>query len=160
LPLWIVGSVATAVLVCGALAQLAVGRLSERMPLHVLFAVVTGFGFLTNLWAACSSGVTLMVALAGAVAAIYGQITVNDMVMARYTADAWRGRVYSVRYFLLFVGAGIAIGMISLLHNSGGFGLVLAVNAGIALCLFVTTIFLVQLISGLEARQKAVQPAE
>ena len=62
-----------------------------------------GIGFLGNLWAAYADGITLMVALAIAIAAIYGQVTVNDMVLARYTADAWRGRVYAVRYFLLFI---------------------------------------------------------
>ena len=71
-----------------------------------------------------------MAALAVTVAAaIYGQVTVNDIVLARYTADAWRGRVYAVRYFLLFISAGVAIGMISLLHEHGGFTLVLAVDA-------------------------------
>ena len=42
-------------------------------------------------------------------------------MLARYTADAWRGRVYAVRYFLLFISAGVAIGMIALLHERGGF---------------------------------------
>ena len=129
----LVGSIATAVLVCGALAQLTVGRLVEWVPPHVIFAIVTGIGFLGNLWAAYASGIALLVALAIAMAAIYGQVTVNDMIMARYTADAWRGRVYAVRYFLLFISAGAAIGMISLLHESGGFALVLGVNAVIAL---------------------------
>ena len=55
-----------------------------------------------------------MIALAIAIAAIYGQVTVNDIILARYTADAWRGRVYAVRYFTLFISAGAAIGMISL----------------------------------------------
>ena len=41
-PLVLVGSIATAVLVCGALAQLTVGRLVERVPPHVIFAAVTG----------------------------------------------------------------------------------------------------------------------
>ena len=77
----------------------------------MIFAIVTGLGFLGNLWAAYTSGTALLVALAIAVAAIYGQVTVNDMIMARYTADAWRGRVYAVRYFLLFISAGAAIGM-------------------------------------------------
>ena len=129
----LVGSIATAVLVCGALAQLTVGRVVEWVPPHVIFAIVTGIGFLGNLWAAYASGIALLVALAIAIAAIYGQVTVNDMIMARYTADAWRGRVYAVRYFLLFISAGAAIGMISLLHESGGFALVLGVNAVIAL---------------------------
>ena len=37
--LLLVGGVATAVFLCGALAQLAVGRLVERFPPHILFAV-------------------------------------------------------------------------------------------------------------------------
>lgn len=159
LPLLLVGSIATAVLVCGALAQLTVGRLVEWVPPHVIFAIVTGLGFLGNLWAAYAGGTALLVALAIAVAAIYGQVTVNDMIMARYTADAWRGRVYAVRYFLLFISAGAAIGMISLLHETGGFSLVLGVNAVIALLLFVTTLALVAMIISVEGRQRT-QPAE
>jgi len=160
MPLLLVGSIATAVLVCGALAQLIVGRLVEWVPPHVIFAAVTGLGFLANLWAAYAGGTALLVALAIAVAAIYGQVTVNDMIMARYTADAWRGRVYAVRYFLLFISAGAAIGMISLLHESGGFALVLGVNAFIALLLFVTTLALVAMIIGVEGGQRKPQPAE
>jgi MFS family permease len=160
LPLVLVGSIATAVLVCGALAQLTVGRLVEWIPPHAIFAIVTGIGFIGNLWAAYASGVALLIALAIAIAAIYGQVTVNDMIMARYTADAWRGRVYAVRYFLLFVSAGAAIGMISLLHESGGFALVLGVNAVIALLLFVTTLALVALIISVEGKHSAPQPAE
>jgi MFS family permease len=159
LPLLFVGSIATAVLVCGALAQLSVGRLVEWVPPHVIFAIVTGVGFMGNLWAAYASGTALLVALAIAIAAIYGQVTVNDMIMARYTADAWRGRVYAVRYFLLFISAGAAIGMISLLHETGGFALVLGVNAVIALLLFVTTLALVAMIVSVEGRQRT-QPAE
>jgi MFS family permease len=162
LPLVMVGSIATLVLVCGALAQLSVGRLVEWIPPHIIFAAVTGLGFLGNLWAAYASGVTLLVALAIAIAAIYGQVTVNDMIMARYTADAWRGRVYAVRYFLLFISAGAAIGMIALLHKTGGFSLVLAVNAMIALLLFLTTLGLVAMIISVEGKHAVAQaqPAE
>jgi MFS family permease len=158
-PLLIAGSVATLVLVCGGLAQLCVGRLVERFSAHSLFTAITGLGFLGNLWAAYADGIALMVALAVAVAAIYGQVTVNDIVLARYTADAWRGRVYAVRYFLLFISAAIAIGMISLLHARGGFPLVLGVNAAIALAMFVATAGLAWFVTGIEARH-AAQPAE
>ncbi|MEP7030412.1 MAG: MFS transporter [Pseudolabrys sp.] len=160
-----VGSIATLVLVCGALAQLTVGRLVEWVAPHIIFAAVTGIGFLGNLWAAYANGTALLVALAVAVAAIYGQVTVNDMIMARYTADAWRGRVYAVRYFLLFISAGAAIGMIAVLHKAGGFTLVLSVNAVIALVLFLFTLGLVAMIMRIEGKQQAkqratVQPAE
>jgi len=159
-PLLLVGSIATAVLVCGGLAQLCVGRLVERFPPHILFAVITVIGFAGNLWAAYADGIALMAALAIAVAAIYGQVTVNDIVLARYTADAWRGRVYAVRYFLLFISAGVAIGMISLLHEYGGFSLVLAVDSIIALMMCIATIGLAVLVNGSEAAQGIPEAAE
>jgi MFS family permease len=160
MPLTLVGGIATAVLVCGALAQLTVGRLVERVPPHIIFAAVTGIGFFGNLWAAYASGFALLAALAIAVAAIYGQVTVNDMIMARYTADAWRGRVYAIRYFLLFISAGAAIGLIAVLHKAGGFSLVLGVNAMIALFLFISTAALVTMIINVEGKYTATQPAE
>jgi MFS family permease len=161
MPLVLVGGIATGVLVCGALAQLTVGRAVEYFTPHAIFAFVTGLGFLGNLWAAYANGVSLMLGLAVAVAAIYGQVTVNDMIMARYTADAWRGRVYSVRYFLLFISAGAAIALISLLHDRGGFAMVLGANAAIAFVMFIATLALVALIVSIEGKQKAAaQPAE
>jgi MFS family permease len=159
-PLLLAGSVATLVLICGGLAQLCVGRLVERFTPHGMFAAITVMGFLGNLWAAYADGITLMIALAIAIAAIYGQVTVNDMVLARYTADAWRGRVYAVRYFLLFISAAVAIGMISLLHKAGGFGLVLGVNAAIALTTCVATVALAVMVTNVESQQAAAQPAE
>ena len=159
-PLWLAGSVATAVLICGAVAQLAVGRLVERFSVQGLFAIITAFGFVGNLWAAYADGIALMVALAIAIAAIYGQVTVNDMLLARFTADAWRGRIYAVRYFLLFVSAAAAIGMISYLHASGGFGLVLAINATVAFAIFAATGTLALLVTSIESRRAAAQAAE
>jgi MFS family permease len=159
-PLVLVGSIATGVLVCGAIAQLTVGRLVEWVPPYVIFVAVTALGFAGNLWATYATGIPLMIALAIAIAAIYGQVTVNDIILARYTADAWRGRVYAVRYFTLFISAGAAIAMISLLHNSSGFALVLGANAIIALIMFLTTLALVALIINIETRHAAVQPAE
>jgi MFS family permease len=159
-PLAMVGSIATLVLVCGAVAQLSVGRLVEWVPPHFIFAAVTALGFAGNLWATYATGFPLMVALAIAIAAIYGQVTVNDMILARYTADAWRGRVYAVRYFTLFISAGAAVAIIALLHKTGGFSLVLGVNAIIALIMFFSTLGLVSLIISIETRHAAAQPAE
>ncbi|HVV80048.1 MAG TPA: MFS transporter [Pseudolabrys sp.] len=159
-PLALIGSIATAVLVCGGLAQICIGRLVEKFSAHALFVAVTALGFLGNLWATYATGFPLMVALAIAVAAIYAQVTVNDIILARYTADAWRGRVYAVRYFTLFISAGAAVAMISLLHNAGGFGMVIGVNAIIALTMFICTVALAMLIVSIETRHAAAQPAE
>jgi predicted MFS family arabinose efflux permease len=156
-----VGGIATLIFMCGALAQLAMGRLVEIFPLHLLFAAVALLQFVGVLWAAYSTGAFLLLALAVAIAAIYAQVTVNDLVIARYTADAWRGRVYAVRYFLTFVVAGAAVSMIAVLYGRGGFNLVLGTTAIIALGFVIGTIAIAILVNVVERdRARAVAPAE
>jgi MFS family permease len=161
--LMLVGGLATLIFVCGALAQLAMGRLVERFPLHLLFAAVAFWQFVGVLWAAYATGITVLFALATAITGIYAQVTVNDMVIARYTADAWRGRVFAVRYFLTFLVSGAAVSMIALLHGRGGFDLVLAVTAVIALGFVIATAAIAVLVNGVEKERASVpqpQPAE
>src|SRR5262249_17131776 len=105
-PLLLVGGLATGVFMCGALAQITVGGLGENFPPTIFFAVFATRRFLGVVWVAQATGKLLILALAVTMAAIYAQVTVNDLVIARYTADAWRGRIYAVRYFLTFLAAG------------------------------------------------------
>jgi MFS family permease len=160
LPLLLVGSLTTAVFMCGAIAQLAVGRMVERIPPYQLFAVVVAMQLASILWASYTSGVMLMIALAIAMAAIYAQVTVGDLVIARYTADAWRGRIYAVRYFLTFVSAGAAVSIIAFLYGRGGFDLLLLSIVAIAAILLVGVIGFVILVGGVERDRRAAQPAE
>jgi len=85
---------------------------------------------------------------------------VNDMVIARYSADAWRGRVYAVRYFLLFVSAGAAVAMIARFHQQGGFHLVLLVTAAVTFVFFLAAIGVAVMASLAQPKQSAAQPAE
>jgi MFS family permease len=161
MPIVLVGGLATAVFMCGALAQLSVGRLVERFPLHVLFAAIASLQFLAVLFAAQATGKWLILALAAAMAAIFGQVTINDLVIARYTADAWRGRVYAVRYFLTFLVSGAAVSVIAILYGHGGFGLVLATTAVIALGFVIATAVIALLVNPVEREKtRAVAPAE
>jgi MFS family permease len=156
-----VGWVATMVLIAGGLAQLAVGRIVEYIAPHFLFAIVTGLLFAGVTWSLFVTGPMLMVALTVAMIGLYGQVTVNDMVIARYTADAWRGRVYAVRYFLVFISAGASVAAIAFFHSRGGFDLVLSVTAIIAFVFFASTLVLALLVAKPESRRAAAaQPAE
>jgi len=160
-PLIAVGGVATGVFLCGALAQIAVGRLVERFAPHLLFAIVIALQFAGSLWAASAPGATIVAPLALTMAAVYGQVTVGDLVIARYTADAWRGRVYALRYFLAFLSSGIAVSAIAFLYARGGFGLVLAAIAAVGGVLLAAVLGFVSVIEGVErSRKRAVAPAE
>ena len=56
----------------------------------------------------------LVLPLAGAVAAsIFGQVTVNETMAARYISPALRARIYSVRFFVGFLGAAAAAPLVS-----------------------------------------------
>ncbi|MGA8077429.1 MAG: MFS transporter, partial [Xanthobacteraceae bacterium] len=154
-----VGGLTTAVFLCGALAQITVGRLVERFPLHILFAIFAIMQFSGVVWAAYAGGVTLLFALAFTMAAIYGQITVNDLVIARYTADAWRSRVYAVRYFLTFMVSGVAVSMIAIFYARGGFGLVLGATAVIAFG-FLIAVLAISAIAGRVEKARLLQAAE
>ncbi len=157
-----VGGLTTAVFLCGAVAQLTVGRLVERFPPHILFAILAIMQFTGVVWSAYAQGTTLLFALAFTMAAVYGQITVNDLILARYSADAWRSRIYAVRYFVTFMISGVAVSMIAFLHARGGFGLVLDVTAIVALGFLIGAILIAILANGVEkARMQVVaQPAE
>jgi len=155
-----VGGLTTAVFLCGAVAQITVGRLVERFPLHVLFAISAVMQFTGVMWAAYAEGLSLLFALAYTMAAIYGQITLNDLVIARYTADAWRGRVYAVRYFLTFMVSGVAVSMIAFLYGRGGFNLVLGTTALIALGFLVAVLLIALIANGVEKARLIQQPAE
>ncbi len=154
-----VGGLTTAVFLCGAVAQLTVGRLVEHIKPHILFATLAILQFTGVVWSAYASGVTLLFALAFTMAAIYGQITVNDLIIARYTADAWRSRIYAVRYFVTFMISGVAVSMIAVLYGRGGFGLVLGATAIIALGFLVAAVLIAILAGGVE-KVRVLQPAE
>jgi predicted MFS family arabinose efflux permease len=155
-----VGSIATAVFLCGALAQLTIGRVIERYPAHLVFAFTGLMQFVGVVWVVYATGYTLLAALAFAIAFIYAQVTVNDFVIARYTADAWRARVYAVRYFITYVISGAAITMIAFLYSRGGFDLVLTVTAVIALGFVLGTAGVALLVNGVERDARLAQPAE
>jgi MFS family permease len=120
-PLILLGSVATGVLLFGGVAQLTVGRLVSRYAPHILLA---GIG-----------------------------------VMPRYTADAWRGRVFAVRFFLAFITSGLAVSLIAALHGKGGFDLVLIVTSIVAVLFAFATIAISVLANRAES-QLSAQPAE
>ena len=155
-----VGGISTAIFLCGAIAQFTMGRILEKYPAHLVFAFTALMQFIGVIWVVYATGYALLAALAFAMAFIYAQVTVNDFVIARYTADAWRARVYAVRYFITYLISGAAITMIAFLHSRGGFDLVLTVTAVIALGFVIGTAGVAILVSGVERNLRAAQPAE
>jgi predicted MFS family arabinose efflux permease len=155
-----VGSIATGVFLCGAVAQFTIGRILDCFRPHLVFAAVALLQFIGVVWVSFATGISLLAALAFAIAFVYAQVTVNDLIIARYTADKWRARVYAVRYFITYVISGAAIAMIAFLHSRGGFDLVLAITAIIAFGFVAGAVGVALLVHGVERDSKVAQPAE
>jgi MFS family permease len=150
-----VGGLTTGLFLCGAFAQIAFGRLAERIRPHILFVVVAAMQFAGMLLATYATGALLLLVLAFTMAAVFGQITINDLVIAHYTADAWRGRVYAVRYLLTFMVSGASASMIALLYGHGGFGLILGATAAMALGFLAVVLAIAMIAHRIEAARIA-----
>jgi MFS family permease len=158
LPLVLTGSLATAVFVFGALTQLLMGRLVDRLPLPTIFAGLSVLQPLGLGIAAFTTGVPMLFGLVFAMAAIYGQVVVNDAMVARYVPAQYRAKAYSVRYFLGFTTSGLAVPLIALLHGTSGFGLVLSTAAVFGAVIFLCSIAFLLAAEGSAERSEA--PAE
>ena len=127
----LVGVAAFLATLCGALTQFNVGRMIDRTTLKRVFLPVS-IVLAPALVALSYVQGWLVLPLAGAVAAaIFGQVTVNDTMTARYISPAVRARIYSLRFFVGFLGAAAAAPMVATLHErTGSLTLVTLVLAG------------------------------
>ncbi|MBR0659199.1 MFS transporter [Neoroseomonas oryzicola] len=129
----VVGLLAFLATICGGLTQFTVGRMIDSRTLKSVFlplgvAVVPGLAALAFLdgW--------LVLPVAGLVAAcVFGQVTVNETMTARYVAPELRAKLYSIRFTIGFLGAAIASPLIGLLHEAtGSLSVAMLVLAGVA----------------------------
>src|SRR5581483_9635304 len=121
----LIGLVAAFVYLFGAAAQAVIGRLLDRHSLRAIFLPLSLLlAPLFFLGAGATGGLLLLLAI-GLIIGIFGQVTINYAMVARYTSDEWRSRAYAVRYFLGFTAAGASVGIVAWLHAQGGFALML-----------------------------------
>jgi MFS family permease len=124
----VVGVLAFAVTLCGGLTQFTVGRMIDRMTLKRVFLPLAIVQMPMLLVLTQVSGWPVLLLSALLCASIFGQVTVNETMTARYVAPALRAKLYSVRFSVGFLGAATASPIVGWLHDSaGGSAAVLAV---------------------------------
>ena len=131
----LLGVIAACVYVFGAMTQYTIGKLLDR---HSLKAVALPLSFMLAPFlylAATLSNWPLILVSIGIVMGAFGQVTVNDAMIGKYTSEEWRSRAYAVRYFVGFTAAGASVGLVAWLYQEGGF--VTMLHAFGALCLLV-----------------------
>jgi MFS family permease len=130
----IVGTLAFLVTLCGAVTQFTVGHLIDRttlkrvfLPLALVLAPALALLSAADGWPAL-----ILAALVAAV--IFGQVTLNETMTARYISPALRTRMYSIRFFVGFLGGAAAAPLVGLVHErTGSLAAVIVVLAAFAL---------------------------
>jgi MFS family permease len=137
-----IGALVAVVYSIAAFAQVLMGTLMSRYDMKPLMVGV-GLVQIPLLFAAATLdgwpmlGVALLMMMA-----IFGQIPLNDGIVAKYVADEYRARVLSVRYVISLGVASVAVPLIALLHRTeGGFRNVFLVLALLACAVFVAGVF-------------------
>lgn len=138
----LLGVIAAGVYVFGAMTQYTIGRLLDRhtlkavaLPLSLVLAPLLYLAADARDWA-------LIVASIGIVMGAFGQVTVNDAMVGKYTAEEWRSRAYAVRYFVGFTAAGASVGLVAWLYERGGFATMLQAFAALALVAIIAALIL------------------
>jgi MFS family permease len=137
-----IGALVAVVYSIAAFAQVLMGTLMSRYDMKPLMIGV-GLVQIPLLFAAATLDGWAMLAVALLMMmAIFGQIPLNDGIVAKYVADEYRARVLSVRYVISLGVASVAVPMIALLHRTeGGFRNVFLVLAVLACAVFVAGVF-------------------
>ncbi|WP_159010515.1 MFS transporter [Bradyrhizobium sp. S69] len=138
----LLGVIAACVYVFGAMTQYTIGKLLDK---HSLKTVSLPLSFVLApflYFAATLSNLPLILVSIGIVMGAFGQVTVNDAMVGKYTSEEWRSRAYAVRYFIGFTAAGASVGLVAWLYQQGGFVTMLHAFAGLCLLVVAAAIIL------------------
>src|SRR5262245_41802990 len=137
-----IGALVAIVYSIAAFAQVLMGTLMSRYDMKTLMIGV-GLVQIPLLFAAATlQGWAMLIAALLMMMAIFGQIPLNDGIVAKYVADEYRARVLSVRYVVSLGVASVAVPMIAILHRTdGGFRNVFLVLGVLAGAIFVSALF-------------------
>ena len=138
----VTGTLAAAIYVVAAFAQLIVGRqIDNRSIKPVLIFVACGQPVFLFLMAVYTDYSLFAVSLL-AMGFVFGQIPITDAVLSQYVPDQWRTKVLSIKFLInLMIGAASLMTARYLLSSGSGFEPVMQALA-ISACIVVVAAFL------------------
>lgn len=120
----------------GAVAQLSIGRVLHRFSLKWPFIVLTLCQAPLLFGLAHAEGWPVILLGAGFMFVVFGQVTVNDAMVANFVAPHWQSRVFALRYCLSFGASATAIPLIAFVEPRQGLVGLYLILAGFAALTF------------------------
>ena len=124
----------------GAVAQLSIGRVIDRVSLKWPFVLLTLCQAPLLFGLAQVDGLSVLVLGAALMFVVFGQVTVNDAMVANFVAPRWQARVFALRYCLSFGASATAIPLIAYLEPRQGLTGLYLVLAGFAALTFIAAL--------------------
>ena len=117
-----VGALVCFVYILAAAAQLVVGYLIDRGGLKAVFIAIAAGQAPFLCLAAWADGYAMLAVSVVMMFVVFGQIPINDAMVARYISDEWRSRAYALRYVVSFGASAVAVSLVALIYRTtGGF---------------------------------------
>lgn len=126
----------------GALAQVSVGMLLDRVPLKTLYAGIVVVQAPLFLLAANATGWLLYALMFAFMIVVFGAIPFTDAMIVRYVDDRMRSRVSGMRLFVAFGVSSLAVWLLGPLVKASGFRALLLLMAAIAFVTFCVVMLL------------------
>jgi MFS family permease len=136
------GALLALVYVFGALTQVAVGHLLDRVSLKTLYAGIVAAQAPLFLLAANSQGWALYALMIAFMVAVFGAIPFTDAIIVRYVDDRMRSRVSGMRLAVAFGVSSLAVWMLGPIVKTAGFRSLLLLMAAIAVVTLVVVLMM------------------
>ena len=138
-----IGILVSLVYTFAAAAQLVVGHLLDRGALKSVLIAVVGLQMPLLLAAAYFDNYLMLVVALAMMFFVFGQIPINDAMVTAYTDEAWRARVFGVRYVVSFGASAFAVPLVALMHSySSDFKYLFFALAAMAAVMFAAAVLL------------------
>ena len=142
------GTLLALVYVAGALMQVGVGLLLDRVPLKKLYAGIVAAQAPLFLLAANAEGWLLYALMIAFMIAVFGAIPFTDAMIVRYVDDRMRSRVSGMRLAVAFGVSSLAVWLLGPLVKAAGFRSLLLLMAGIAVVTLCVVLLLPRTMGG------------
>jgi len=136
------GTLLALVYVAGALAQVSVGLLLDRVPLKMLYAGIVAVQAPLFLLAASAQGWVLYTLMVAFMVVVFGAIPFTDALIVRYVDDRMRSRVSGMRLAVAFGVSSLAVWLLGPIVKAAGFRTLLLIMAAIAAFTFCVVLLL------------------
>jgi len=138
-----IGVLVSLVYAFAAMAQLVVGHYLDRRSIKQVFVPIVAFQVPLLLAASSVEDYVMLTVALAMMFFIFGQVPINDVMVAAYTDERWRSRAFALRYVVSFGASAAAVPLVAWGHGAtGGFQYLFFVLAGVAAVMFAAAVLM------------------